>query len=102
MLRSHVLENDGRAFTSNNNVLSQAQTEHGKIWTPYGMPLCCRIHAWEAHHVKSQGVSSRHPSKMDVSAVSVLHLYHVPAAPGTSHTWNEQKPIIETHTEDEH
>ncbi|KAL3140088.1 hypothetical protein ABBQ38_004368 [Trebouxia sp. C0009 RCD-2024] len=38
-----------------------------------------RIHAWEAHHVKSQGVSSKKASRMDVSAVSMLHLYNVPA-----------------------
>lgn len=38
----------------------------------------CRIANWQEHHQKSEGVSSKNPLKMDVSAVSKLHLYHVP------------------------
>lgn len=37
-----------------------------------------RIADWQEHHQKSEGVSSKNPLKMDVSAVSKLHLYHVP------------------------
>ncbi|DBA99632.1 TPA: hypothetical protein ACH3X3_012196 [Trebouxia sp. C0006] len=37
-----------------------------------------RIPDWQAYHQKSEGISSNNPSRMDVSAVSKLHLYCLP------------------------
>ncbi|DBA77280.1 TPA: hypothetical protein ACH3X2_008472 [Trebouxia sp. C0005] len=37
-----------------------------------------RIPDWQSYHQKSEGISSNNPSRMDVSAVSKLHLYCLP------------------------